>query len=94
MGVQRRRRLVLLRRPGGDRDGGHQVRPVAGLAVSLFGGNSLIWLEIFVLGLLAMAVPLVLLAWLPLKAGSSLLGSMQNVVKRSPGPRAARRKRP
>ena len=73
MGVQRRRRLVLLRRPGGDRDGGHQVRPVAGLAVSLFGGNSLIWLEIFVLGLLAMAAPLVLLAWLPLKAGSSLL---------------------
>ncbi len=68
--------------------------PFAWLAVSLFGGDSLIWLETFVFGLLATVAPLVLLAWLPLQTGPTLLGSMQAVVKPSRRPQERRRTRP
>ncbi len=67
--------------------------PFAWFAEWLFGANFLLWPEIFVMGLLVLAAPLVLLAWLPPQTWFPLLASMQDIVTPAPTPVSRRRKR-
>ena len=67
--------------------------PIARIVLGVFGQNDWLGLEIFVLGLLVLAAPLVLLALLPSQTRFPLLASMQAAVK-PPQARNRRRKRP